>query len=245
VRVGHFKLVGEIIKLTGDTASIQWYGTLAYSPTLGSGRLPLLASCLGAHCVAYSPLLCVSYEETAGLTIGDPVERTGAPLQVELGPGIMDNIFDGIQRPLDAIAKQSGSVFVPRGVNVKSLDHTKKWVSGHVARIRAACIVLSFAVADFSILTCPLLCFFSCTVVFQEFTPAAVQVGELVGGGFIFGVVQESVKFTSKAPVLPRQSCVSWCWVCADMLLLLFPVFVFVQEPFDHPPHHGSPERRR
>lgn len=67
------------------------------------------------------------YEETAGLTIGDPVERTGAPLQVELGPGIMDNIFDGIQRPLDAIAKLSGSVFVPRGVNVKSLDHTKVW----------------------------------------------------------------------------------------------------------------------
>jgi len=79
-------------------------------------------------------VLYFSYEETAGLTIGDPVERTGAPLQVELGPGIMDNIFDGIQRPLDAIAKQSGSVFVPRGVNVKSLDHTKKWVSGHDGR---------------------------------------------------------------------------------------------------------------
>lgn len=59
VRVGHQKLVGEIIKLIGDTASIQ------------------------------------CYEETAGLTIGDPVQRTGAPLQVELGPGIMDNIFDG------------------------------------------------------------------------------------------------------------------------------------------------------
>jgi len=128
VRVGHFKLVGEIIKLTGDTASIQ------------------------------------CYEETAGLTIGDPVERTGAPLQVELGPGIMDNIFDGIQRPLDAIAKQSGSVFVPRGVNVKSLDHTKKW----------------------------------------EFTPAAVQVGELVGGGFIFGVVQENRLITHKIMVPPN-----------------------------------------
>lgn len=80
------------------------------------------------------------------------MERTGAPLQVELGPGIMDNIFDGIQRPLDAIAKQSGSVFVPRGVNVKSLDHTKIW----------------------------------------EFVPADVKVGELVGGGFIFGTVQEN-----------------------------------------------------
>lgn len=92
VRVGHFKLVGEIIKLTGDTASIQ------------------------------------CYEETAGLTIGDPVQRTGAPLQVELGPGIMDNIFDGIQRPLRSIASESGTPFLPRGVNVQSLDHTKKWL---------------------------------------------------------------------------------------------------------------------
>ena len=91
VRVGHFKLVGEIIKLTGDTASIQ------------------------------------CYEETAGLTIGDPVQRTGAPLQVELGPGIMDNIFDGIQRPLQAIADASGTPFLPRGVNVQSLDHSKQW----------------------------------------------------------------------------------------------------------------------
>lgn len=91
VRVGHDKLIGEIIKLTGDTASIQ------------------------------------CYEETAGLTIGDPVERTGAPLQVELGPGIMDNIFDGIQRPLQAIFDQCQSPFIPRGVDVKALNHVKKW----------------------------------------------------------------------------------------------------------------------
>jgi len=91
VRVGREQLVGEIIKLTGDTASIQ------------------------------------CYEETAGLTIGDPVERTGNPLQVELGPGIMNNIFDGIQRPLTAIAEATNSVFVPRGINVPALDHTKKW----------------------------------------------------------------------------------------------------------------------
>jgi len=128
VRVGHFKLVGEIIKLTGDTASIQ------------------------------------CYEETAGLTIGDPVERTGAPLQVELGPGIMDNIFDGIQRPLDSIAKESGSVFMPRGVNVKALDHHKQW----------------------------------------EFLPADVKVGELVGGGFIFGSVQENRLINHKIMVPPN-----------------------------------------
>jgi len=91
VRVGHGKLIGEIIKLIGDTASIQ------------------------------------CYEETAGLSVGDPVQRTGAPLQVELGPGIMDNIFDGIQRPLETIADETKSVFIPRGITVNALDHTKKW----------------------------------------------------------------------------------------------------------------------
>lgn len=86
VKVGWDKLVGEIIKLNGDTASIQ------------------------------------CYEDTSGLTVGDPVERTGNPLSVELGPGIMSTIFDGIQRPLKTIADKSGSVFVPRGVDVPSLD---------------------------------------------------------------------------------------------------------------------------
>jgi V-type H+-transporting ATPase subunit A len=92
VRVGRDALVGEIIRLEGDTAFIQ------------------------------------CYEETSGLTVGDPVERTGKPLSVELGPGIMDNIFDGIQRPLRVIAEESGSCFIPRGVSVNALDHSKKWL---------------------------------------------------------------------------------------------------------------------
>ena len=71
VRVGHQQLVGEIIKLEGDTASIQ------------------------------------VYEDTSGLTVGDPVQRTRQPLSVQLGPGIMNTIFDGIQRPLETIAKES------------------------------------------------------------------------------------------------------------------------------------------
>lgn len=99
VRVGHQELVGEIIKLEGDLASIQ------------------------------------CYEETAGLTVGDPVTRTQAPLCVELGPGIMNNIFDGIQRPLETIANVVGDVFIPRGVNVPNLDRTKTWkytVNGNV-----------------------------------------------------------------------------------------------------------------
>jgi V-type H+-transporting ATPase subunit A len=91
VKVGWEKLVGEIIKLEGDTASIQ------------------------------------CYEDTSGLTVGDPVERTGSPLSVELGPGILETIYDGIQRPLATIAELSQSVYVPKGVDVPPLNQDKQW----------------------------------------------------------------------------------------------------------------------
>eukprot|EP00775_Hariotina_reticulata_P008661 gene8661-8842_t len=91
VRVGADALIGEIIRLEGDTATIQ------------------------------------VYEETAGLTVGDVVNRTKKPLSVQLGPGILGNIFDGIQRPLKTIAQRSGDVFIPRGVAVPALDETKSW----------------------------------------------------------------------------------------------------------------------
>ncbi|MES1916307.1 MAG: hypothetical protein MHM6MM_008139, partial [Cercozoa sp. M6MM] len=91
VRVGHSGIVGEIIRLDGDTASIQ------------------------------------CYEETAGLRRGDPVKRTGKPLSVELGPGILRNIFDGIQRPLEKIFEQTQSLYIPRGVSINALDHEKPW----------------------------------------------------------------------------------------------------------------------
>ncbi len=67
------------------------------------------------------------YEETSGLTVGDPVLRTGKPLSVELGPGILESIFDGIQRPLEVISAMTQNIYIPRGVNVNSLDRTKKW----------------------------------------------------------------------------------------------------------------------
>ncbi|GMS95643.1 hypothetical protein PENTCL1PPCAC_17818, partial [Pristionchus entomophagus] len=91
VRVGHQELVGEIIRLEKDYATIQ------------------------------------VYEETSGVTIGDPVRRTGKPLSVELGPGIMGSIFDGIQRPLKDIADMTQSIYIPKGVNVCSLDRSIKW----------------------------------------------------------------------------------------------------------------------
>jgi V-type H+-transporting ATPase subunit A len=91
VRVGNQRLVGEIIRLEGDTASIQ------------------------------------VYEDTSGLTVGDPLIKTGLPLSLELGPGILDGIYDGIQRPLERIQALAQSVFVPRGVDVPNLDRDKKW----------------------------------------------------------------------------------------------------------------------
>ncbi|KAG2449376.1 hypothetical protein HYH02_005528 [Chlamydomonas schloesseri] len=91
VRVGTDNLIGEIIRLEGDSATIQ------------------------------------VYEETAGLCVGDVVLRTKKPLCVELGPGALGNIFDGIQRPLKQIAIDSGDVFIPRGVACPSLDIVKQW----------------------------------------------------------------------------------------------------------------------
>ena len=91
VRVSKERLVGEVIELRGDKASIQ------------------------------------VYEETAGLGPGEPVESTGAPLSVELGPGLIESIFDGIQRPLTAIRDQVGDR-ITRGVEVPALNREKKWV---------------------------------------------------------------------------------------------------------------------
>jgi V/A-type H+-transporting ATPase subunit A len=90
VKVGDKGLVGEIIEMRGDRASIQ------------------------------------VYEETSGLGPGDPVESTGEPLSVELGPGLMESMFDGIQRPLEAIRAIAGN-FLTKGVNVAPLDRERKW----------------------------------------------------------------------------------------------------------------------
>lgn len=91
VRVGHFQLVGEIIRLEGDMATVQ------------------------------------VYEDTSGVSVGDPVYQTASPLSVELGPGIMGGIFDGIQRPLRVINELTGSIYVPKGVGVKSLSRDHLW----------------------------------------------------------------------------------------------------------------------
>ena len=90
VRVGPQQLIGEVLTMTGDSASIQ------------------------------------VYEETSGLGPGAEVITTGAPLSVELGPGIIENIYDGIQRPLEKIMAQAGNT-IARGIQVPALDREKKW----------------------------------------------------------------------------------------------------------------------
>ena len=90
VRVSDHRLIGELIELRGDRASIQ------------------------------------VYENTGGLGVGEPVVSTGEPLSVELGPGLMGAIYDGIQRPLDAIQAIAGDI-ITRGIEVPGLNREKKW----------------------------------------------------------------------------------------------------------------------
>lgn len=90
VRVSEEKLMGEIIELDGDNASIQ------------------------------------VYEETTGIGPGDPVYRTGETMSVTLGPGLLESIYDGIQRPLKLIEEQAGP-YITRGIDVPGLDMEKKW----------------------------------------------------------------------------------------------------------------------
>ena len=66
------------------------------------------------------------YEDTGGMRPGEPIKSEGTPLSVELGPGIITNIFDGVQRPLESIRAKSGA-FIPKGIEVQSLDSKKKW----------------------------------------------------------------------------------------------------------------------
>ena len=91
VRVSGQRLIGEIIEMHGDEASVQ------------------------------------VYEETSGLGPGEPVESTNAPLSVELGPGLITSIYDGIQRPLDDIMEMTGSNSLKRGVEVPALKRNLKW----------------------------------------------------------------------------------------------------------------------
>lgn len=77
------------------------------------------------------------YEETSGLRIGEPVSSSGSPLSVELGPGLLQGIFDGIQRPLSVLAEKSG-IFITRGISTPSLNREKKWEFRAVSQVGAS-----------------------------------------------------------------------------------------------------------
>ena len=83
------------------------------------------------------------YEETSGLKPGEQVEATGAAVSVTLAPGILNNIFDGIERPLESIA-ESGGAFITRGVSVDSLDTEKLWDTHMMVRPMPFCINVWF-----------------------------------------------------------------------------------------------------
>src|SRR6056297_2604088 len=67
------------------------------------------------------------YEETSAVSPGEPVENTGAPLSVDLGPGMLDTIYDGVQRPLDVLEEKMNSAFLDRGVDAPGIDLEKTW----------------------------------------------------------------------------------------------------------------------
>ncbi|MDP7477033.1 MAG: V-type ATP synthase subunit A [Candidatus Peribacteraceae bacterium] len=99
VKVSKEKLIGEVIELHGENASIQ------------------------------------VYEETSGIGPGEPVELTGQTLSVDLGPGLLESIYDGIQRPLKLIEEKAKSAFISRGIEVPGLDRAKKWDFTAVASV--------------------------------------------------------------------------------------------------------------
>ena len=113
----------EIFGINGPVVTVQGPTDFEMMEMVYVGQDNLVGEIIGIS----SDLTTIQvYEETTGLKPGDPVRGTGAPMNVLLGPGIIDNIFDGIERPLKAIEEQSGA-FISRGSQVNSLDDTKLW----------------------------------------------------------------------------------------------------------------------
>jgi V/A-type H+-transporting ATPase subunit A len=114
---------GEIVRLTGPTVVGRGLAGAGLNEVVWVGQERLLGEVIridGDHATVQV------YEETAGLALGEPVVAAGEPLAVELGPGLLGQIFDGVQRPLVALAAQQGD-FVGRGVRLPSLDRAVRW----------------------------------------------------------------------------------------------------------------------
>lgn len=114
---------GRIIKVSGPLVIAEGLENARMFDVVRVGPMHLIGEIIEIHeDNAYIQV----YEETAGLSPGDPVESTGEPLGVELAPGMIEGIFDGIQRPLNLIEEKSGA-FIARGIEVPSIDRNKKW----------------------------------------------------------------------------------------------------------------------
>ncbi len=116
--------MGKLIRISGPVVEADGMAGVAMYEVVKVGTEGLMGEVIK---IVGDRAIIQVYEDTAGIKPGEPVEGTGLPLSVELGPGLLTSIYDGIQRPLEAIAEKTGSLFLPRGVNVAPLDHTKKW----------------------------------------------------------------------------------------------------------------------
>ncbi|OGF22284.1 V-type ATP synthase subunit A [Candidatus Falkowbacteria bacterium RBG_13_39_14] len=161
VRVSEKKLIGEIIELKGDKASIQ------------------------------------VYEDTSGLGPGEPVYLTGELLKVELGPGLLTSIYDGIQRPLAEIAKVAGE-YITRGIDVPGLDQTKKWnfrpVMGKGDKVKSGDIIGE--VAETSLITHKIMAPFG----------ISGEISEIKSGNFTINDTVAQIVETGQCPVSSAES---------------------------------------
>lgn len=114
---------GFILSVNGPVVIAQNLSDAKMYDMVKVGTKKLVGEIIGIH---NQEVTIQVYEETAGLQPGEPVETTHEPLSVELGPGLISNIFDGTQRPLEVILKSSGN-FIARGVEAPALDREKKW----------------------------------------------------------------------------------------------------------------------
>ena len=116
--------MGKIVKVSGPLVVATGMEEANMADVVRVGEQRLIGEILNMSGGAASIQV---YEETSGLGPGAEVVTTGSPLSVELGPGLIENIYDGIQRPLEEIVKKTGSNNLPRGVEVPALDREKKW----------------------------------------------------------------------------------------------------------------------
>ena len=124
--------MGKIVKVSGPLVVASGLSEANMADVVRVGEQHLIGEILT---MSGDSAAIQVYEETSGLGPGAEVVTTGAPLSVELGPGLIENIYDGIQRPLEVIRQKTGGNFLPRGEEVPALDREKKWDFTAVAKV--------------------------------------------------------------------------------------------------------------